>query len=305
MAITKSDTGNSRTLRAALASNAVFSAGSGLLLVLLPGPVNAQLGLDLAWLMPLLGLGLLVFAADLLHQATRPRLASWRALYASAADGIWVLGSLALVALLPAYFSAGGITLVLAVAALVLVMGCWQLIGIHRLHRVGGSGHYRHCIACHTEVPAEAMWGVLRELGAIERYMPDLARSELSGAPGIGAIRNCEDRAGRQWRETCTDWQEGRGFTLRFATEAPDFPFPASAMIGGWEVLPDDRGCTVMVWWELQPRPARAAALIMPLLALKADLGFPKIIATMAAAARGDAKPAAKLPRAGLLPRSC
>lgn len=296
---------DARPLRAALASNAVFSGLGGLVLVSLPEAMAALLGPDLPWLMRLIGIGLLIFAADLLHQATRPRLASWRALYSSVADMLWVIASLGLLILLPQHFRDSGIALVLAVAAAVLTMGCWQLRGIHRLHRTADPGHFRHCLACRIDAPAEAMWRVLRPLGDIERYMPDLAHSEVSGEPGPNAVRACEDRAGHRWREVCTDWQEGRAFRLRFAAEAPDFPFPASEMIGGWELVPESEGCTVIVWWELKPRPAWAAVLLMPLLALKADLGFPKIVATMADAAMGRAATDAAPRRGRLLPRHC
>lgn len=305
MTVIDGNAGEARSLRAALTSNAVLSGLSGLLLVALPEAVAALLGPELPWLMRLLGIGLVLFAADLLHQASRTRPASWRALYASAADLLWVLGSLALVALLPQHFSDSGITLVLAVAAVVLAMGCWQLRGIHRLHRTRHAGRFRHCPACRVDAPAEAMWRVLRPLGAIARYMPDLAHSEVSGEPGPGAVRACEDRSGHRWRETCVDWQEGRGFTLRFEAEAADFPFPASEMIGGWELIPESKGSTVMVWWELKPRPAWAAVVLMPLLALKADLDFPKVAAAMADAALGRTETGTAPARGRLLPRNC
>jgi hypothetical protein len=292
-------------LRAALISNAGFSGLSGLLLVTLPEAIATLLGPELPWLLRLLGIGLLVFAADLLHQASRSRLASWRALYASLADVLWVIGSIGLVALFPQHFNDSGVALVLAVAAAVLAMACWQLWGIHRLHRAEEAGRFRHCLASRVDAPPEAMWRVLRPLGDIARYMPDLARSEVFGEPGPGAVRACEDRAGHRWRETCIDWQEGRAFTLRFEAEAADFPFPASEMVGGWEVLPESEGSTVMVWWELKPRPAWAAVLLMPLLALKADRDFPKVVSAMADVALGRPVAAPARRRGRLLPSHC
>lgn len=296
---------DARPLRAALICNAGFSGLSGLLLVALPEAVAALLGPELPWLMRLLGIGLLLFAADLLHQASRPRLASWRALYASLADLLWVIGSIGLVALFPQHFNDSGIALVLAVAAAVLAMGSWQLQGIHRLHCAKDAGRFRHCLACRVDAPAEAMWRVLRPLGDIARYMPDLAHSEVSGEPGLGAVRACEDRSGKRWRETCIDWQEGHAFTLRFEAEATDFPFPASEMVGGWEVLPESEGSTVVVWWELKPRPAWAAVLLMPLLAMKADRDFPKVVSAMADAALGRSEAVPARRRGRLLPSHC
>jgi len=280
-------TPRTQSLRIALAGNAAFSLSCAMVLLARPELVASWLGLEATLLLRAIGVGLTAFAADLLHQATRPRLLTWRALYSSFADLLWVMGTLLVLLAFPNLLSATGVALVLAVAAVVLVFGAWQFWGIGRAHRGPNGSSYRHCIAVGVDVPAQAMWNVISRLGEIQRYMPSLRSSEILGdrPPGVGAVRMCEDQAGNRWGEECTRFEAGRSFDVRFLAEAPDFPFPATSMLGGWEVLPCGEGAEVTVWWELEPKPRLLAPVMLPMLAFGVDRDFPGIIQRMAAEA--------------------
>ncbi|MCC5886558.1 MAG: SRPBCC family protein [Gammaproteobacteria bacterium] len=304
-------THQTRPLRRALIANAAFSASCATALLAAPEPVVAWLGLGPPLLLAAVGVGLLAFAADLLHQATRPRLLTWRALYASLADLLWVIATATLLLIAPNLVSEAGAILLLAVAAVVLAFGIWQLLGIDRAHRAANPSRYRHCVQVAVDVPAAAMWNVISELGEIERYMPSLRSSEVLGRQpdGVGAVRVCENHAGKRWGEECTRFEDGRGFDVRFLAEDPDFPFPATIMFGGWEVIPRGEGSEVRVWWELEPKPKLLAPVILPILALGVDRDFPGIIKRMATAAMGDgpltSKAAQRMSRTGLSPYPC
>lgn len=277
-------------LRLALASNAAFSLTSALPMIFRPAVVGGWLGINVPLALQIVGVGLVIFAAELIYQATRDRIVSWRALLVSVADFSWVIGSIILLFALPQLFSPAGTTLVLAVAGTVLIFGAWQLWAAGRAHRIGENGEYRHCIIVETNAPAERLWRVVGNIGDIKSYMQSLRRSlVLEGkAPGVGAVRFCEDRSGKQWSEECTEFTPGRSFSVRFLSEAPNFPFPAKTMRGGWEVTPITAGSRVMVWWELTPKSKLLAPVILPLLAFQADRDFPKIVRRMTAAALGD-----------------
>ncbi|MCC5874094.1 MAG: SRPBCC family protein [Gammaproteobacteria bacterium] len=304
-------TTTTQPLRSALIANAVFSAGCGAAMLIAPRQIDAWLALGHPLMLQVVGPGLLVFAADLLHQATRPRLLTWRALYASVADLLWVIGTLALLLIAPSLVSATGATLMLAIAAVVLTFGLWQLWGIDRAHRAATPSRYRHCVQVAVDVPADAMWNVISQLGEIERYMPSLRSSKvLDDQPdGVGAVRVCENHAGKRWGEECTRFEDGRGFDVRFLAEDPDFPFPATIMFGGWEVIPRGEGSEVRVWWELEPKPKLLAPVMLPMLAFGVDREFPRIIQRMAAAAMGNgplaSDAAQRMPRAGLSSYPC
>ncbi len=131
--------GQARLLRAALLANAAFSGVTGLLLVIQPGMVIDLLGVGSEWILRLLGLGLALFAVELVFQASRAHMASWRALLASAADLAWVLASILGVLFFGSLLSAAGLITVLVVAGIVLALAIAQLIGIKRFHRSLGS----------------------------------------------------------------------------------------------------------------------------------------------------------------------
>jgi hypothetical protein len=278
----------SRPLRAALLANAVFSTSCASVMIFAPAWVGDRLGLQIPLVLQIVGLGLVIFAVDLVHQATRPRMATWRALYASLADFLWVVATVGGVTFFAENLSDSGLFTVSAVAAMVFAFGAWQLWGINRVHRMPESGLYRHCVPVHVNASAEAIWSVVSQLGEIQNYTPALKSSEvLDGKdPGVGAIRRCVNQAGKAWAEECVAFEPGCRFIVRFLAEAPDFPFPARAMVGGWEVFPSGDGSDVMVWWELQPKPAFLAPVLMPMLAFQGDRDFPKVIARMANAAR-------------------
>lgn len=293
---------NTRPLHIALLANAVFSVVCGLLMLVCPGFIENLLGIQAPLLLRLVGLGLLVFGVDLVHQATRPRLATWRALYASVSDFLWVITSVVGLLLFSDLFSMTGVVLLLIVAGVVLAFACWQIWGIDFAHRADNPALHRHCLVVRTEAPAAAMWDVIRRMGDIQNYMPSLARSEIldSKAPGVGAVRRCTDRSGKCWAEECVDFEPGHSFTMRFISEVPDFPFPVSTMVGGWKVMSAGTGSEVMVWWELAPKPRFLAPILLPILAFGADRDFVQVIQLMA----GDAL-ARKHNGARLIPRFC
>ncbi len=275
------------SLRFALMGNALFSFSSGMLLLFAPSLVGEWLGIQASIILQAIGIGLIVFAAELIYQATRKRILTWRALIASAADFMWVVGSIIVLLVFPQLFSSFGKTLLLAVASVVFVFGVWQLLAAGRTHRIKETGEYRHCIIVETNAPADKMWRIVGNIGNIKKYMPSLKHSYImdNKNPGVGAVRTCKNHAGKQWSEECIEFNPGRSFTVRFLSEDPEFPFPAKTMRGGWEVTPSDSGSQVMVWWELTPKSKLLAPVILPLLAFQVDRDFPKIIKRMSAEA--------------------
>lgn len=294
-------------LRLALAGNAAFSFSSGALMVASPATVGNWLGYPSPYVYTVMGIGLILFAAELIYQATRDRLPTWRSLIASFADFSWVLGSIALLLFFPHLFSTLGVLMIVSVAFVVLGFGIAQVFGIDRAHRVGTVNVYRHCIMMETAASASRMWKVIEDMGGISKYMPSLVHSEILNGetPGVGAVRFCRDNAGRQWSKECIDFKPHRGYTLRFHSEAPDFPYPASSMVGGWEIHPIGLGSRVMVWWELTPKSPLLAPMLMPILAFQADRDFSKVIDRMADEAIRASGQAKVTLGARLLPKLC
>jgi len=126
-----------QSLRLALKGNAAFSLTSAALMLLAGPTVAGWLGLDAVWPLRAIGVGLVLFAVDLLHQAKQPVLQRWRAYGASAGDLLWVVGTAMLLVGWPELLAPGGRTLAIAVAVIVFVFGSWQWVSARRVAAIG------------------------------------------------------------------------------------------------------------------------------------------------------------------------
>ncbi len=113
------------TLRKVLLANAEFSILTGLAALLFGGPIADTLGVDQAWLIRLLGAGLLGFASIvfLVSRSTRPTLQRWSR-EISQGDFGWVLGTVVVIAL--GWLSTNGAIIMAVIAAAVLALGLAQ-----------------------------------------------------------------------------------------------------------------------------------------------------------------------------------
>ena len=118
-------------LKKALASNAVFSVVSGVVILSANRWLVKFLGLPEKVSLAILGVSLIVYAAILWFNARRPKIKITDAWVAVIMDVIWVVGSYALIFVVP--FSVGGKWVVALVAELVLAFAILQWLGIRRV----------------------------------------------------------------------------------------------------------------------------------------------------------------------------
>jgi len=296
---------NCNLLRFALFANATFSGTCGFLLVWHPEQITPMIGELSQELLSILGVGLLLFAAELTYQSTCPRIKGWRALLASIADFLWVIGSIIILILSPQALTETGHRLIGAIALVVLTFGLTQIWGLHRLYAMASPGFYRYCILVFSPITATKMWEIIWQLGDIKRYSPMLKESRLDGDEnaGEGVVRHCEDQRGKKWSEEVINVDYGRSFTLKFKADTPDFPFPFAKLIGGWQVLPTKGGSEVKIWWECKPKSRWLGPIIMPLIAMSMDQDLIRTVKLMAADARGSHPSAIK--GIHILPKVC
>ncbi|PPI83874.1 hypothetical protein KEHDKFFH_12535 [Marinobacter maroccanus] len=274
---------NQTLVRTALKFNAAFSGISGLFLLFLPDLAGQLIGITAPMAFQVLGLGLLIFSTDLLHQSTRDKIAGWRVLYASAGDFIWVLGSILGVILWGSHLTPQGIFTILAVAAVVLCFGLTQMAGLKKMYFLPKDRCFGYSLRYQSVSDADSLWHIVRDLGAIAQYAPNLASSWIEDIhDGDLPLRACEDTQGNQWRERCSEYDEYRRcYEVEFLTEEAGFPYPATWMVGGWQVEQIPEGSEVVVWWKLHPKPAWLAPVIMAMLAFGVDRTFTGVIANM------------------------
>jgi hypothetical protein len=129
-----------RLLRRTLWGNAVFSIVSGAVLAIFAGPFAdiaahgpvSLMGLDLALVFELLGLGVIGFGALCAWVASRETMPGGLARVIFAADLAWVAGSV-LVLALPATWTTAGIAGIVVVALIVADLALLEYLGLRRL----------------------------------------------------------------------------------------------------------------------------------------------------------------------------
>lgn len=118
------------TLRTALKTNAAFSLLSGLALTFASGPIAAYMGFDRPVIFLVVGIFLLIFAADVWYVATRPKIDSRWAQAIFWGDVLWVVGTAVILITGIAGFNTAGRWLFLIVADIVAALAFWQGWGI-------------------------------------------------------------------------------------------------------------------------------------------------------------------------------
>ena len=121
---------NSTMLRLALRGNAAFSTISGAITIVAAAPLADVLGVDYAWVLVILGAGLLFFAAALWSSAAQPVVNRARAKVAVGLDLGWVAAGAALIGL--GLLTAPGAAIVSAVAHVVLLFAVLQVFGLSK-----------------------------------------------------------------------------------------------------------------------------------------------------------------------------
>ena len=119
-------------LRRTLAVNAIFSGLSGAAMIVLSGPIDRFMGLGLSWLLIVVGVGLLGFAALIGVNLRRSQLNRAEAWLTVASDVSWVMGSAIIVFGFPDLLGTGGKWLVGLVAVAVADFALFQYLGLRR-----------------------------------------------------------------------------------------------------------------------------------------------------------------------------
>ncbi len=124
-----------RLLRNSLKINAVFSAMCGFFLSIVPAAIAAEIGLDSAGLLRILGLGLLMFAGYVYYTGTRELVNPRAVMSIVIGDFLWIFGSVWLLFGFPQILNDFGRIVVIAVALAVLVFADLQAYGLWRSRR--------------------------------------------------------------------------------------------------------------------------------------------------------------------------
>ncbi len=97
-------------------------------------------------------------------------------------------------------------------------------------------------------VPADKVWAVLADFGAIDKWAPPVSKSysttEASG--GVGAGRHCDTSFG-PLKEQIVEWEEGRSFIIDGKTI-----LPMKYARNGFSVSPAGDGTVATAWIDFK-----------------------------------------------------
>lgn len=114
-------------LTSTLTVNASLSATTGVALVVAAAPLTDWLGIP-TWVGLLLGLGLVLFAVQVLRVARRP--GRTQVIQVISADVIWVVGATTVILVFPGSMSTAGLWALGAVTAAVALFAVLQAVGL-------------------------------------------------------------------------------------------------------------------------------------------------------------------------------
>ena len=118
-------------LSKAMKENAIFSGLAGLVLIVGASGLDGWLGVD-AWLLAAIGLGLVVYAADLMWWSRSPRWLVTGGRMAVVADLGWVVAAAGLIAFTAVLTTRGEATLAL-VSVVIAALAAAQWLGLRKL----------------------------------------------------------------------------------------------------------------------------------------------------------------------------
>lgn len=301
---------NDLPLRRVLQANAAFSAICGLVLALAPATIAAAvlatdpapLGLAMETIFLAIGLGLIVFAGFVALAARQPHVSRRQIKLIAIADLLWVADSAAVLAFMPEIFTAAGLILVAGIGSLVLVFAVGQLTGLARLYQ--GRSNIRTeptgaglTISAKVETRADParVWQVMSDLARYAEVADSLSRVEVVSGRGVGLVRRCTDTKGQSWQETCTRWDEGRGYAFLVDTSAPDFPYPFANLSGSWSLRPHDNGTEIAMTFEIQGKPGLLNTLMLSLMVGQGSRACDRVLEQWVRIMEGEAQDKADL----------
>ena len=123
----------SNLLRRALQANGVFSALSGIILIVAAKPLSTRLGLTLPSILIGVGVSLLVYAAGLFRSGRRETINQVEAYLAVILDAAWVVGSA--VVIFAGVLTTTGNWVVAIVADVVLLFALLQIYGLRQMQQ--------------------------------------------------------------------------------------------------------------------------------------------------------------------------
>ncbi|WP_299401962.1 SRPBCC family protein [uncultured Roseobacter sp.] len=241
------------TARLFLKLNSQYSALCGVVLVFAAGVLAPHLFANPVDWAPLglrsLGVGLLGFAAVLYLLAKNKFITKGAVIEIAVLDGLWVLGSVVLVAFFANIFTTTGIAVVTLVAMVVAFFAVMQHAASSKIEKPIPvvdirlqDGNLVATVKRTVNAPTKAVWDVMTDHPAYAEVADNISKVEVLSGEGLGMKRRCYGPKGESWEETCDLFEPGQSYGFVIHTEAEDYPYPFAELSGRWRVEPRQSG---------------------------------------------------------------
>lgn len=220
-------------MKKALTLNAVFSALSGIILIVIPGRIAHFFELPSATPFLVVGIVLIFFSLTILYEIKRGN--SIAILWIITQDMLWVMGSIYWLAFNPFDTPQQANLVVAAVAIIVLLMGINQSAALAKKDIIDGEGTKQLRSARTVAATKSASWKLMADVGNYHQVAPNIDDVKIISGEGKGMVRSCS-HGKDSWTETCSIWQEEELYSFTVNTSAPDYPYPLKYLKGTWQV---------------------------------------------------------------------
>lgn len=272
-------------LRNLLRLNAAFSVATGAIGGVAAGRVAEFVGVDQAWLIRLVGVGLLGFGGVVFTvSGSRTSVLQPLSQIISFNDLGWVAGTVVVIAL--GWLSTRGAIVMGVIGLVVLGFGVSQMRARNRMIAAAAKARVEMNesppveilqISHSSPIAAKDLWPVMSDHELYAKLALNLRAAEGLTPNGPGFERTCTDTLGRTWSETCTLWDAGHRFDVD--VDISDYPYPLQLVQGSWRVDPAGFGASSTgMTFAIQPQPGLYGRLFVPTM----HLTFPPILKRIA-----------------------
>lgn len=231
-------------LQTALKLNAIFSAISGIALIVLNHQVAKLFGIKNNTIFLIIGVALVFFSFTIILEIIKQR--SLAILWIITQDFLWVIGSIFLLVLKHETISSTGLIIIGVVAVIVLFMGIIQTKALGKMdnnpNKKGKQWRFERIV----EANKESTWKLISDVGNYALFAPNIDDVKIISGDGIGMVRTCS-HGKDTWAETCTLWTDKKEYAYVVHTTEPDYPYPFTFLNGFWAVEEIDKTKTKII----------------------------------------------------------
>lgn len=242
--LSKANFNEMNRLQNTLKINAIFSAISGIALIVLNNKIAEIFGTENNRIFWIIGLALVFFAITIITEIIIQR--SLAILWIIIQDFIWVIGSIFLLVLNPFQITITGNIIIGIIALIVLFMGINQAKALAKIDnnpdKKGKQWRFERIVKANKITT----WKLISDIGRYAMFAPNIDNVEIISGEGIGMKRTCS-HGKDTWAETCTLWTDENEYAFVIHTNEPDYPYPFKFLNGYWAVEEIDKATTKIV----------------------------------------------------------